>query len=197
MPFPDLNAEDRKQHPLHSDVSRSPSWAGWTDCYFGHALWYAQSDNWRLHRFYLSEPLWRPTESPQSESRDWTNHPRLQRGGIEACRRGSAIASIASTLLRSQSAAYVLHADVWSRVQSQGDPNNYGTRRDQYDSGYLYTYHIGHPQKFGTKHECKNQTFRIRKTGMHRASVHSSFILCYIEFRKCVKNVSDWEFNTF
>ena len=57
--------------------------------------------------------------------------------------------------------------------------------------------HRGHPQKFGTKHECKNQTFRIRKTGMHRASVHSSFILCHIEFRKCVKNVSNWEFNTF
>lgn len=64
-------------------------------------------------------------------------------------------------------------------------------------SGYLYAYHRGYPQKFGAKHECKNQTFRIRKTGMHRASVHSSFILCHIEFRKCVKNVSDWEFNTF
>ena len=73
----------------------------------------------------------------------------------------------------------------------------HGTCRDQYNSGYLYAYHRGHPQKFGTKHECKNQTFRIRKTGMHRASVHSSFILCHIEFRKCVKNVSNWEFNTF
>lgn len=37
-PIYDLNAKDRKQHPLHPDVPGSLGRAGWTDCYFGHAL---------------------------------------------------------------------------------------------------------------------------------------------------------------